>query len=97
MGMSDPLTSEEIDAGLAQLNGWELRDDALVKRFTFPNFTAAMSFMAKAAPAVDALNHHPEWSNVYNRVDVRLTTHDAGNRVTVDDITLARVLDRNAK
>ena len=95
--MSDPLTSEEINAVLAQLNGWELRDDALVKRFTFPDFMTAVRFMAKAAPDVDALNHHPEWSNLYDRVDVRLTSHDAGNRVTVDDITLARALDRNAK
>ena len=94
--MSEPLSQTEIESALAELADWEFSEDALVKRFTFPDFMAAMAFMSEAAPAIDALNHHPEWANVYNRVDVRLTSHDAGNRVTHADVTLARLLERSA-
>jgi 4a-hydroxytetrahydrobiopterin dehydratase len=58
--------------------GWDLDGDALVRTFTFGNFARAFRFMAAAAIVADKMDHHPEWSNVYNRVTVRLSTHDVG-------------------
>ena len=94
--MSRPLSDDEIKVHLDDMDGWECRDDALHKRFTFPDFAAAIAFMARVAPAIDAANHHPEWTNVYNRIDVRCTTHDAGNKVTTKDVELAALLDTQA-
>ena len=96
MIVRDALSESEIETRLLDMPGWKLHEDALVKRFTFPSFMSAIGFMSNAGPAIDALNHHPEWTNVYNRVDVRLTSHDAGNRVTAADLTLAELLDRTA-
>lgn len=89
------LTEQEITRQLSTLDGWALDGDAITRRFGFDTFPAAMDFMARAALKIDAMNHHPEWSNVYNRVDVRLTSHDAGG-VTARDIELAGILDRVA-
>ena len=86
------MTPSEIEAELFELDGWTYDGSALLKRFTFAGFAAAIEFMASARPAIDELNHHPEWSNVYNRVDVRLVSHDLGG-VTERDFRLARVLD----
>lgn len=86
------MTPSEIEAELFELDGWTYDGTALLKRFTFADFAAAIDFMASARPAIDELNHHPEWSNVYNRVDVRLASHDLGG-VTERDFRLARVLD----
>ncbi|MEO6470795.1 MAG: 4a-hydroxytetrahydrobiopterin dehydratase [Aeromicrobium sp.] len=86
------LTEQEIRAQLDQLNGWTSDGMAIEKRFQFDDFNAAMTFMAAAAPKIDALDHHPEWANVYNRVDVRLTSHDAGG-LTKRDFALAHVLE----
>ena len=72
---------------------WEERDGALVKSFVFRDFVEAMGFMMRGALLAEKMNHHPEWTNVYNRVDIRLTTHDAGNVVTDSDRTLAAALD----
>ena len=72
---------------------WEERDGALVKSFVFRDFVEAMGFMTRVALLAEKMNHHPEWTNVYNRVDIRLTTHDAGNVVTDIDRTLAAALD----
>ena len=72
---------------------WEERDGALVKSFVFRDFVEAMGFMTRVALLAEKMNHHPEWTNVYNRVDIRLTTHDAGNVVTDSDRTLAAALD----
>ncbi|MBF66853.1 MAG: 4a-hydroxytetrahydrobiopterin dehydratase [Gammaproteobacteria bacterium] len=72
---------------------WEERDGALVKSFVFRDFVEAMGFMMRVALLAEKMNHHPEWTNVYNRVDIRLTTHDAGNVVTDSDRTLAAALD----
>ena len=72
---------------------WEERDGALVKSFVFRDFVEAMGFMMRVALLAEKMNHHPEWTNVYNRVDIRLTTHDAGNVVTDIDRTLAAALD----
>jgi 4a-hydroxytetrahydrobiopterin dehydratase len=72
---------------------WTNENNALLKTFTFADFEAAMHFMQIAAKEIAIHNHHPEWSNVYNKVSVKLTTHDAGNSVTEKDEMLAVALD----
>jgi 4a-hydroxytetrahydrobiopterin dehydratase len=72
--------------------GWTEDGDAITKTFEFDDFAAALAFMNRAAGPIDEMNHHPEWTNVYNRVEVRLTSHDTG-AVTDRDIRLAGVLD----
>ncbi len=81
-------------AALAQLPGWSAVEghDAITRRFTFKDFNAAFGFMTRVALKADQMDHHPEWSNVYNKVDVVLTTHDA-NGVTARDVDLARFMD----
>ena len=85
-----PLTLAEITAALGSLPGWAFENDALAKTYTFGNFREALSFMVRVGFEAEALNHHPEWTNVYNRVVVRLNTHDAGGKVTEKDCALAR-------
>jgi 4a-hydroxytetrahydrobiopterin dehydratase len=87
--MSHSLTAEEIAAALTRLPGWVVERGALSKTFTFGSFREALSYMVRAGFEAEALNHHPEWTNVYNRVAIRLTTHDAGHQVTAKDVTLA--------
>ena len=81
-------------AALAQLQGWRAAEgrDALVKSFRFADFNAAFGFMTRVALLAEKLDHHPEWSNVYNRVDVLLATHDADG-VTDLDLQMARFMD----
>lgn len=81
-------------AALAQLPGWSAVEgrDAIKRRFTFKDFNAAFGFMTRVALQADKMDHHPEWSNVYNKVDVVLTTHDA-NGVTAKDVDLAKFMD----
>ena len=86
------LTPAEIESRLHELDGWTYDGAALLKRFVFADFAAAIGFMAAARPAIDEFDHHPEWTNVYNRVDVRLNSHDVGG-VTGRDFRLARLLD----
>ena len=86
------MSTDEITRALEGLSGWDYDGDALVKNFTFGDFAAAIDFMAAARPQIDELNHHPEWTNVYNRVDVRLSSHDVGG-ITDRDLRLARLLD----
>jgi 4a-hydroxytetrahydrobiopterin dehydratase len=85
------------DAALAQLTGWSAAEgrDAIVKTFKFRDFNAAFGFMTRAALAAEKLDHHPEWFNVYNRVEVLLATHDADG-VTELDVTLAKIMDEAA-
>lgn len=73
--------------------GWRFEDDALVRVFEFRGFREAMAFLLRVAFEAEALGHHPEISNVYGRVELRLRTHDAGNRVTARDVALARAID----
>ena len=87
--MSKPLTPDEITQACARLKGWTFERDALTKTFTFGSFREALSFMIRVGFEAEELNHHPDWSNVYNRVVVRLNTHDAGNKVTAKDVELA--------
>ncbi len=79
---------------LAVLDGWRVVDgrDAIEKSFKFGDFKQAMAFMVRVALKAEHMNHHPEWCNVYNRVDVTLATHDAGG-VTALDVELARFMD----
>ena len=75
------------------MNNWKEENNSLNKTFTFKNFAEAMAWMVRASYAIEKLNHHPEWTNVYNKVTVKLTTHDAGNTVTEKDRELAKILD----
>ncbi len=84
-----PLTHEEISNALESLPGWTLLGDALAKSYTFGSFREAMSFMVRVGFEAEALDHHPEWTNVYSRVAIRLNTHDAGGKVTAKDVKLA--------
>ena len=86
-----------VDAALAQLQGWRAAEgrEAIVKTFRFPGFPEAFAFMTRIALAAEKLDHHPEWFNVYDRVDVTLATHDAGG-VTDLDVRLARLMDAAA-
>lgn len=82
-------------AAIAQLSGWSAapdHKDAIAKTFKFADFNEAFGFMTRVALMADKLDHHPEWFNVYNRVEVLLTTHDADG-VTELDLTLARFMD----
>lgn len=88
--MATPLTPAKIKAALPTLPGWKFRSDALTKEFKFGTFKEAFSFMTRVAFEAEAMDHHPDWTNVYNRVAVRLNTHDAGGRVTAKDVALAR-------
>ena len=85
------------EAALASLDGWTRTEgrDAIAKTFRFRDFNAAFGFMSRVALAAERLDHHPEWSNVYSRVDVVLTTHDSGG-VTELDLLLARFMDEAA-
>lgn len=85
-----PLTPQEITTALAGLPGWTFERDALVKTFQFGSFREAMSFMVRVGFEAEAADHHPDWTNVYNRVSVRLNTHDAGGKVTAKDVALAQ-------
>lgn len=73
---------------------WKEEKNALNQEFRFKDFTEAFAFMAEVAFAAEALDHHPEWSNVYNRVSIKLTTHSAGNTVTPKDHQLAGRIDQ---
>ena len=75
---------------------WQEQDGALEKTFVFGDFVQAFGFMTRAAKVAEKMDHHPEWTNVYNRVVVRLTTHDVGNTVTDRDRALAAEMDRLA-
>lgn len=85
------------EAALAQLDGWSAVPgrDAIARTYRFKDFAQAFAFMTRAALAAEKLDHHPEWLNVYNRVEVTLATHDAGG-VTELDVKLARIMDEAA-
>lgn len=91
------LTDAERAAAHASLPDWTPVDgrDAIERTFTFADFSESFGFMARAALVAEQLDHHPEWDNVYNRVHVLLSTHDAGGLTTLD-LQLARAMDRIA-
>ncbi len=88
------LTDEEKAEALATLNGWHLSEDgrAISQRFEFADFTRAFGFMTSVALIAEKLNHHPDWSNSYRKVDITLTTHSEGG-ITSLDIKLANLID----
>jgi 4a-hydroxytetrahydrobiopterin dehydratase len=96
--MVQKLTDDARKAALAKLKGWgEVKGrDAISRKFTFRDFNEAFGFMARAALIAEKLDHHPEWFNVYNKVDVTLATHDAGG-VTERDVKLAEAMNRLAE
>lgn len=83
------LDVAEIQDGLRTLPEWQLRENKLVRELTFKDFSEAFAFMTRAALLSEAMGHHPEWSNVYNRVHISLSTHDAGG-ITEKDLKWAR-------
>jgi len=84
---------EEAAPLLLNLNDWQFNSDGIEKKFQFKNFTEALGFIVKLGVVSEKMNHHPELFNVYNKVNIRLTTHDAGG-VTDKDIKLASEIDR---
>jgi len=92
--MSKPLTDVEITAARATLPGWACAPEAIEKSFKFGSFREALAFMVRVGFEAEALDHHPEWTNVYNRVVIRLNTHDAGGKVTAKDVELAQRIQR---
>ena len=88
------LSPQEQEAQLKHLDGWTFDSDAnaIVKEFSFPDFKSAFAFMTQVALVAEKMDHHPDWSNVYNRVAIALSTHDAGG-VTARDIQLAEAIE----
>src|SRR5438309_2503388 len=95
--MAEKLTGAARNAALGKLDGWTevAGRDAIARKFTFKDFNEAFGFMARAALVAEKLDHHPEWFNVYNKVEVTLATHDAGG-VTERDVKLAQEMNRLA-
>ena len=94
--MSTALTNIQINESLAKLPGWTFAEDKLSREYRFANFTEAMGFINEMAFACEKANHHPELFNVYSRLEIGLTTHDAGNKVTQKDVDLAAELEKIA-
>ncbi len=90
------LNDTEIAEGIAGLPEWGIVKGKLHREYRFPDFAHAMGFLMTATPAIERMDHHPEWCNVYNRVTVDLTTHDAGG-ITRKDLELAALLEAIAQ
>ena len=95
--MVEKLTGEARAAALAELDGWQLVDgrDAIEKHYKFGDFNRAWAFMSRVALKAEQMNHHPEWFNVYNRVEVTLATHDVDG-LSEKDVRLAKFMDSAA-
>jgi len=87
------LSQPEIETGLSQLRGWTLAGGKVHKDFSFGSFVEAFGFMSSVALVAEAMNHHPDWSNVYNRVSIDLSTHDLGG-ISTFDLELASRIDK---
>ena len=90
------MSDAEIAAALPTLAGWTLHDGKLHREYKFPDFKRAIDFIVAAVPGIEKMNHHPEWANVYNRVTVDLSTHDAGG-ITQKDFDLGALLESVSK
>ena len=86
------LSGNELDEIVKSMSGWEIKEGKLQKIFQFSNFVEAFGFMTKIALEAEKINHHPEWTNVYNTVSVKLSTHDTDG-ITDYDIKLAKIID----
>nr|WP_276317282.1 4a-hydroxytetrahydrobiopterin dehydratase [Croceicoccus ponticola] len=91
--MIERLTGDALHGAIAELTGWELRGDGLAieRKYAFADFIEAFGFMTRVAIMAEKADHHPEWFNVYNRVEITLTTHDAGG-VSQRDIAMAKAI-----
>jgi len=90
------LSEGDLEKALADLPGWSIENGKLHREWRFADFSAAFGFMTRVALEAERLNHHPEWSNVWNRVVVDLVTHDAGG-LTKNDLELARAMEKLAR
>ena len=88
------LTTEEIEEALTELPGWTVVEGKLFKAYKFDSFAQALGWMDSAGVQAEKLDHHPEWSNVYNRVQVHLVTHDLGNVISTFDVALAKQMEK---
>lgn len=91
------ISKEKIDEALTSLPGWSRRGegDAIEKTYSFATFRSAMDFMQRASGPIEEMDHHPDWTNIFDKVEIRLSTHDVEG-VTARDVRLAKVLDRVA-
>ncbi len=90
--MVTKLDDAAIAAAMADVPGWTRNGDGIDRQYRFADFVAAFGFIARVALLAEKADHHPEWSNVYNKVDIRLTTHDAGG-LSARDFALAKAID----
>jgi 4a-hydroxytetrahydrobiopterin dehydratase len=90
--MANRLSDAQIDEALSNLDGWARESETIVRAFEFPDFVAALGFITRVGLLAERANHHPEIHNVYNRVRIALSTHDAGG-ITEQDASLAREID----
>ena len=97
MAAPNILTAEEIDAALTSLSDWKRDGGAIAASYALPSFRDALAFLVRVGFEAEAMNHHPEIANVYNRVWFKLNTHDAGGAVTDRDIALARQISGVAR
>lgn len=93
--MTVKLTEQETLDALKTLPNWQLQDGKLCRTLAFDSFVAAFGFMARVALRAEKIDHHPEWFNVYNRVDIALTTHEVGG-LSAKDLALAAAIDNEA-
>jgi 4a-hydroxytetrahydrobiopterin dehydratase len=92
----EKLSNDEINKKLTQLNRWELNRNSIQKDFEFKDFKEAMDFMNELAKVAEKLNHHPDWSNSYNKVSIKLTSHNIGG-LAENDFTFAKAADEAAR
>ena len=90
--MRTALTPSQIQEALVGLEGWSVAQGKLLKAYELKDFKAALAFINRVGDEAERLNHHPEIQNSWNRVTLRLCTHDAGDRITGKDLTLARAI-----
>lgn len=93
--MAEKLSDQQIEQGLSGLDGWGREGDEIVREFRFKDFIGALGFMAQVGVLAERANHHPDLRNVYNRVRIALSTHDAGG-ITQRDLDLAREITERA-
>jgi 4a-hydroxytetrahydrobiopterin dehydratase len=86
------LTDQQLEDGIATLDGWRVTEGKLFRQMEFEDFIEAFGFMTRVALVAQSMDHHPDWINVYNRVEIRLHTHDAGG-ITKRDLELAARID----
>jgi 4a-hydroxytetrahydrobiopterin dehydratase len=91
------LSQEQIDEALNKLPKWEQDNNQLTATYTFKDFRTAFAFITLVAEEAERAGHHPEWTNIYNKVTFKLSTHDAGDKVTDLDIHMAGYINENAK